>query len=163
MGLLELFRKNGTLKKTSIRLFSFSTGISYAQNIDEAEKQALNPEFGGTQLTKESIDKLFAGRNSLVYTMSDGYISNWANKVKEPEENEDPNKLPTIGQYFIEKARGHTFFHLQFGEENKMSEDLSNAGLVVVYDKGEKTPEMLIDITQGPISNRQKKKFTGVT
>ncbi len=159
-GLLELFRREGILKRSNTKLISISSGTRCAGDLGEAERLALNPEFGGTTLSIKSIDALFSGRGSLVYTMSDGFIGNWYSKIRAPEKSEDPNRIPLIKDYFIKKARDHTFFHLQFGKESNMSVDLKEAGLIVVYDKGEKTPEFLIDLTQKTIN--PSRTLTGV-
>jgi hypothetical protein len=130
-GLCELFRRKGTLKNSNVRLGSFSSTTRLANNLSESEKLALQPAFGGTVLDEAYVKDFFAGQGSLLYTISDGDISNW-NSVKD---------------LFIESAKRHHYFHLQIGKETKMYRDLKKAGLVAKLDDGRNSDKILIDLT----------------
>ena len=102
------------------------------RNLRESEELALKPDFGGTSFDEQSLDELFRGKGSLVYTISDGEISNWGD-VKEK---------------FIERAKKHHYFHLQIGEKTQMYRDLKSAGLKTLLDDGKNSAKILIDVTQ---------------
>jgi len=134
-GLYELFRRRGTLKEANVRGGVFSDTTRMGKNLDESETIALQPEFGGTSFSEKSLDNLFKGKGSLVYTISDGEIGNW-DEVKER---------------FIQGAKQHHYFHLQIGEKTQMYEDLKEAGLMSILDDGKNSAKILIDITQREI------------
>ncbi len=130
-GLWELFRRKGTLKKSNSRLGVFSNTTRLAKNLEESERMALQPEFRGTAIQESYLDEFFAGRNSLLYTISDGEVTNW----------------PRIKDKFIERAKKHNYFHLQIGRETPMYLDLKEAGLTAILDDGTKADQILIDLT----------------
>jgi hypothetical protein len=141
-GLYELFRKHGTLKKSNARGGVFSSETRMGKDLGESEKLALTPEFRGTKIDKDSLDDIFKGRGSLVYTLSDGYIANW----------------PQIKDYFIEGAKKHHYVHLQYGEDTQMSKDLRGADLKVLLDDGSSSVKKIIDFTQNEIYGARAKK-----
>jgi len=131
-GLCELFRRKGTLKNSNVKLGVFSTNTRLAKNLSESERYALQPSFQGTKFDKDTLSKIFQGRNCLVYTISDGEISNW-NSIKD---------------YVITQAKNHHYFHLQIGGESQMYKDIKKAGLKTILDDGQNSPSILIDLTQ---------------
>ena len=119
-GLYELFRRRGTLREANVRSGVFSTSTRMGKNLRESEKLSLEPEFGGTIFDNSSLDDLFKGRGSLVYTISDGEIENWETIYKtdshgKMEKDKDGNPI-VLGQgvkeRFIEGAKKHNYFHL---------------------------------------------------
>lgn len=139
-GLTELFRKRGTLKKSNIRSGVFSARTRMAKNLAESEQLVLEPDFGGTKFDTNSLDELFKGRGSLVYTISDGEITNWS----------------TTKERFIRGAKEHNYFHLQIGKPSQMYKDLKDAGLRVCLDDGSNSAKILIDLTQKEIYGDSK-------
>lgn len=131
-GLFELFRRRGTLKHSNARCGVFSEDTRTGKNLGESERLVLSPSFGGTEIARESLEDIFSGRNSLVYTISDGHVDNWKN----------------IKDTFIEMAKKHKYFHLQIGEETQMYRDLKEAGLKAILNDGKSASKVLIDLTQ---------------
>ena len=131
-GLNELFRRRGTLKSSNVKLGVFSNTTRIAEGLLESEKLALQPEFGGTTFDEESLNEIFNGNGCLVYTISDGEITNWDD----------------IKHKFIEAAKKHHYFHVQIGRESQMYNDLKKAGLNAFLDDGTNTAKTIIDLTQ---------------
>lgn len=132
-GFLEYLKQHNLLKQTNIILANFGTKTSLGRGLEKAKRNALNPQFSdSTNIDFEKIESFFEGRNNLIFTISDGMISNW-NKIKEE---------------FINSALKHQYFHLQIGDENQTSKEMRQAGLKVeriknVQDLASKT----IDLT----------------
>lgn len=137
-GLLELFRRRGTLKSANVKVGVFSDSARIGSDLGESEKILLRPDFRGTSLSKNTIRVMFEGRDSLVYTISDGGINNWS-KIRDE---------------FIEGAKKHNYFHLQVSRRGetlpKMYDELKEAGLTAVHDDGSDS-RILIDLTQNQI------------
>lgn len=131
-GLCELFIRKGTLKNSNVRLGVFSDATRLAKDLTESEQLALQPEFGGTTMSEKYLDEFFAGKGSLLYTISDGDVANWAQ----------------IKNKFIKLAKKHLYFHMQVGSETQMYRDLKSAGLTAVLDDGTNSAKTLIDLTQ---------------
>jgi hypothetical protein len=131
-GLNELFRRKGALKKVNTRAGVFSDNTKLGKDLDESEYLVLHPAFGNTYLDARVLNELFSGEQCLIYTLSDGEVQNWGN----------------IKKKFIEGAKRHDYFHVQFGSPSQMSRDLKKAGLYVLDDCGEQTPKILIDLTK---------------
>jgi len=131
----ELSRRRGVLKKSNVKLGSFSGSTRFAKGLEESEKLALAPQFLGTKLSSEDIDELFKGRDCLIYTISDGEIERWG----------------FVKDRFIEGAKRHHYFHLQIGKESQMHRDLKEEGLTSILDDGKNSAGILIDLTQKQI------------
>lgn len=140
MGLNELFRRHGTLKSSNVKCGVFSDETRMGRNLGESEQLVLSPSFGGTKISSESVDDLFNGRGSLVYTISDGHVGNWE----------------SIKDKFIEGAKRHNYFHLQIGKQTQMYKDLKQAGLKTILDDGTNAPEILIDLTQREVYGQNR-------
>jgi len=154
-GFQELCRRKGSLKRTKTRLGVFSSSSSWGENIDEAVKTALEPQFGSTYIQKEDIDYLFEGNGNLIVMMSDGEISNWDEWYRNPEmENDKKIKKPGIkfSEAFIEGAKKHYFAYLQFGAPNKVSESIKKAGLEAVYVLGQSAAELVVKFANPVLS-----------
>lgn len=130
-GLQELLRTQGALKHTSVKLANYSCLTKTAVNLREARKLALTPQFGGTLLSMDAVKDMF-GREQLVFSLSDGAVSNWDEIKKE----------------YIKRARQNHYFHLQIGSSTQMSQDLEAAGLAVHYDNGKNLGKLVIDLTR---------------
>jgi len=120
-GFLEYLKKNHLLKKTTTSLANFSGSTILAKGLDEAKRNALRPQFGGTYLNMDKIKEMFQGNGSLMFTISDGEIDNWS----------------SIKEDFIKSAQKHYYFHLQIGGQNRVSADLEEARIPVYYVNGE--------------------------
>src|SRR3989344_863656 len=132
-GFIEYLRQNHLLSQTGIDLAVMGNETVLAQGLDKAKKAALNPDFSDyTRLDVAKINKLFESSGMLLFTMSDGIIDNW----------------DTIKDKFIAGASKHHYFHLQIGNPTTTSDDLENAGLVVVPVKGHSDlARRVIDLT----------------
>ena len=87
-GFLEYLKQNGLLNQTSISLGNFSDKTIVGEGLIEAKKTALNPQWGSTNIDYNKINNFFAGKDNLIFTISDGMIDNWS----------------SIGEEFIKKA-----------------------------------------------------------
>ena len=141
-GLLELLRKQGTLRHKSVRFVNYSDSTKTAANLRDSKRLALTPQFGGTELDIDSVGSLL-GRNELVLSVSDGAIDNWS----------------SIKDKYIELARGNEYIHFQIGNfstdetgsvigKPQMCADLENAGLPVYYDDGRNLGKLVVDLTR---------------
>lgn len=130
-GLLEFLRKNGNLKRDNVKFANFSNRTILSKNLKDAKKSAFSPQFGGTELDMKEVNSVFENKEMLTLSLSDGQISNWDNIKKE----------------FVEKAKQNYFVHIQIGASCSMTKDLEEAGLPVVYDRGENLPKIIIDLT----------------
>ena len=136
-GLLELLRKQGTLKHKSVKFANYSNDTYTAENLDDAKRLALKPQFGGTSLDLDKVRDMF-GRGQLVFTISDGDMNNWY-KIREE---------------FIERAKQNHYFHFQIGGKTQMTADLEAAGIHVEYDDGSTLGTKIIDLTKPYISKK---------
>ena len=116
-GFLEYLKQNHLMNQTNIDLGNFSNQTLVGKGLKQAKKIALSPQFGGTSIELDKINHFFEGRDNLIFTISDGEISNW----------------DSIKNKFIENAKKHQYFHLQVGHSNDTTEDLEQAGLYVGY------------------------------
>lgn len=130
-GLVEYLRKQGSLRKTAVRLANFSSQTEYASDLDAAYKLALTPQFRGTVLDPREIFRQ-TRKKALTFTLSDGAVENW----EEIKEN------------FMHHAKGHFYFHIQIGEATTMSSDLEANGFPVYYDDGSSVARKVIDLTR---------------
>lgn len=115
-GFIEFLRQNRILKRTKISLGNFSNVTYLAKGLDEAKKQALKPQWGGTYLNLDTIEHMFEDKGLLVFTISDGDISNWS----------------SIKDKYIESVTKHLYFHIQISSyDNAMTRDLKAHGIPV--------------------------------
>jgi len=130
-GLLELLKRHGTLKKTNVKFANFSRSTYLSENLESAKKSALNPQFGGTNLSMDTIDSIFSKQGMLTMTMTDGDITNWS----------------SIRDEFIDRAKKNHYFHIQIGGYSRFARDLEEAGLPVYYDDGSNVAQLVVDLT----------------
>ncbi|MDD5192575.1 MAG: hypothetical protein PHH54_01565 [Candidatus Nanoarchaeia archaeon] len=116
-GFLEYLKQNHLMNQTNIDLGNFSSRTLVGKGLKQAKEIALAPQFGTTKIELDKINHFFEGRDSLIFTLSDGGISNW----------------DSIKDDFIKNAKKHQYFHLQIGHSNGTTEDLEQAGLYVDY------------------------------
>lgn len=130
-GLLEFMKKQGALRKTSVHLANFSSETQYADNLNDAYRLALSPQFGSTYLDPEVV---FAKTRmkSLTFSITDGDVQNWS-EIKEK---------------YLQAAKKHFYFHIQVGRETTMSQDLQQAGIPVIFDTGKNLGKIVIDLTR---------------
>ena len=119
-GLLEYLRQNHLINQTGIELASFSSETIVASGLLESKKNALSPQWGGTNLDLDKVSKFFEGNGNLIFTISDGIINNWDD----------------IKDEFVKKALNHYYFHIQIGSQTPTSTDLKKQDLVVEYVLG---------------------------
>jgi len=131
-GLIEYLKQNHLLSQTDISLGNFSTKTEISHGLAEAKINALTPQWGKTEIDKDKIKDIFDGRGNLVYTVSDGDVTNWE-KIREE---------------FINNARNHCYFHVQIGPETEMTKDLKKNGFAVVPVRNAKDlAQKVIDVT----------------
>jgi len=116
-GFLEYLKQNYLLQQTNISLVNFSDDTYMKKGLMDAKKLALNPQFGYTDLDLEKINDMFAGRENIIFTISDGSIDNWSD----------------IKDEFMRKAKQHYYFHLQIGGSNTMTKDLKKNNFYIEY------------------------------
>ena len=147
-GIFEFLKQNNLLRKETFNAGVFSSGFRKGRNLEESKKLLMQPEFGGTLLFKEGIDSVFLGSGNLVYTMGDGEVANWNQKLRENRESKELDS--TTKEYFSEKAKNHYYFHLHFGVPNQFTRDLEIQGLPVFYmTDGDEFVRRAIDLTRG--------------
>ena len=148
-GLIELARRQGTLKHNNVMLANYSTATRTADNLIDAKKLALSPQFGSTSMDMDKIRDMF-GKGQLVISTSDGGIGNWGG----------------IKDEYIRRARDNQYFHIQMGDftrddkgevvtKPQMCKDLENAGLRVYYEDGKNLGKLVLDITRPYLSRRK--------
>ncbi len=115
-GLIEYLKQNHLLNQTTIGLGNMSSNTIIARGLDNAKRNALTPQFGGTVLEASKLQDIFQGEGSLIFTTSDGEIENW----------------DAIQKKFIQLARQHCYFHFQIGEPSTMATALQREGLCVI-------------------------------
>jgi len=147
-GLLDTCKKHGALKSSNVKAGVFSSGTRWGNNLLDAKRTALTPEFHGTTIHKQDVDELFSGSGNLIIMMSDGEISSWGERY---------DKNYTIGEKFIEMAKKHHFAYLQFGGANSVSGHMEEEGLYVQYDTGENAAKLVFDFVN-PVLARYKTK-----
>lgn len=148
-GLLELERRQGTLKHNNLLFANYSTTTKTAYNLSDAKKLALSPQFGSTKLDMDKIRDMF-GKGQLVISTSDGAIENWG----------------SIKNEYIRRARDNQYFHIQMGDftrddkekiviKPQMCQDLEDAGLHVYYEDGKNLGKLVLDIARPYLSRRK--------
>ncbi|MBN2459902.1 hypothetical protein JXB28_06480 [Candidatus Woesearchaeota archaeon] len=118
-GLLEYLSANHLLKQSNVMLGNFGDSTEIKQGLEEAKRLAFKPQFGGTNLNLDEVTQMFRGEKMLVFTVSDGEISNWE----------------SIKGEFLKYAKKHHYFHLQIGNPNSVTNEMEKAGLHVEYIK----------------------------
>ena len=132
--MLEYLKQNHLLQQTNISLTNFSSETHTKSGLMEAKKLALQPQFGNTTLDLEKVRNMFKNHGMLVFTITDGEISNWQ----------------SIKEEFIKLAKQHHYFHLQIGNANQTTKYLEKAGLKVEYITNAKDlATKVIDLTYG--------------
>jgi hypothetical protein len=135
-----------------IKLGNFSNTTYLSEGLDEIKKSMFSPQFGGTRLNLDKIKKIMSGEGMLIFTISDGEISNLNNWVSPPEYKDRVLVKPgvTLEDEFIRMAKNHYYFHLQIGSKNNFTAKLEKHGLSVSYIKGdEDLAKNVIDLTDG--------------
>ena len=85
-----------------------------------------------TKLELDKVKTFFEGRGNLIFTISDGEISNW-DEIKDE---------------FVKDALKHHYFHLQVGNENETTEYMRKKGLKVEEIKNaQDLAQKTIDLT----------------
>lgn len=131
-GFLEYLKKNQLLKQTSVSLGNFSDITYVGRGLTQAKRVALSPQWGGTALDLDKVKEFFKYKDMIIFTISDGGLSNWHN----------------IKDEFIKDAKKHYYFHLQIGAKSNMAQDLEKAGLKVVQVSSAKDlASTVIDLT----------------
>ncbi|MBI5064802.1 hypothetical protein HZA97_01070 [Candidatus Woesearchaeota archaeon] len=131
-GFLEYLKKNQLLKQMSVSLGNFSDRTYVGKGLTQAKRTALSPQWGGTALDLDKVKEFFKYRDMIIFTISDGGLSNWAQ----------------IKDEFIKDAKKHYYFHLQIGAKSNMAQDLEKAGLKVVQVSNAKDlASTVIDLT----------------
>lgn len=131
---LEYLKQNYLLNQQDVSLALFSVNTYVSKGLQESKESALSPVFGiDTKIDCEKAKDFFADRNSLVFTISDGEVSNWSE----------------IKDEFIKGARNNFYFHLQIGgASNAMCKSLKRAGLPVVpVESAKDLAGIVIDLT----------------
>lgn len=132
-GIFEYFKRNHLLTQNSISSAFFGKNTKVIEGFQNVKDYLLRPNFEGTtNINLSQIKSFFEGQGNLIYTIGDGEIANWK----------------TIKNDFISKAQNHAYLHLHMGTDNKMTNDLKNAGLeVIIAQDGKGIVEKVINLT----------------
>jgi hypothetical protein len=116
-----------------VGLAQFSENTTVAQGLIEAKKLALNPTFGNNTLLDTTIFSSFLkGENNLLFSISDGEISNWG----------------TVFPYIVEHSKRNHYFHIQIGDKTKSCLDLEKKGIpFVVVRNARDLAQTVVDLT----------------
>lgn len=133
-GFVKYLILNGLLvDANSIELDNFSTRTITGKGLDNAKMVAFLPQWQNTYLNERRVGEIFNGQGNLVFTISDGEISNW-DKVK---------------SNFLEGAKRNHYFHFQIGGHSSASKDMKTEGLQVELCRGHKDlASRVIDLTK---------------
>ncbi len=105
----------------SAGVINFSSETKSGKGTD-ARKLMLEPQFGGTTLDIEVLQKEIKDSETFLLSLSDGDIQNWG----------------SIRDEYKSIATKCAAAHIQIGAKNKFSEDLESWGIPVYYVKGNK-------------------------
>jgi len=120
-GFVKYLILNGLLvDKDSIELDNFSTKTITGRGLDEAKRVVFLPQWQNTYLNKKRVKEIFSGEENLIFTTSDGEITNW----------ED------VKDNFIEGAKRNHYFHFQIGEDSEATLEMKTEGLHVELCRG---------------------------
>ncbi len=133
-GIIEYLARQGILPNVEISLGVFSSYNKIVRGLQESTELILNPVFGGgTEIDIDTFEQLAGTQKSVLFTSSDGHIQNWN----------------TIKKRFIEIAKQHYYFHIQFGKATTMTNDLRREGLPAFeVNNGEDHYNLAIDLTK---------------
>ena len=101
--------------EADVHFANFSNETIISRGLDSSLRKALHPQFGGTQMDMNKIEKLISKRGSLIFTISDGEIGNSGQLLE---------KISEISEY-------NPYFHVQIGEHSTYSNELAKNGLFV--------------------------------
>ena len=136
-GLVEFLARQGILPNVEVSAGVFSDETRIGKGLEEAKRVLLSPEFGSTNLDIQKVTQMFAGEKSVLFTISDGEISNW----------------DTIEKTFLRCAKEHHYFHLQIGPDSVATRSLRKAGLPVYPIRtGQELEQTAINLTRGAYS-----------
>ncbi|MBU0470860.1 MAG: hypothetical protein ABIA37_00135 [Candidatus Woesearchaeota archaeon] len=111
--------------------FSYDTVLS--KGLMNSKIEALCPQFGGTMIDLNKIEKTLSKKGTLVFTISDGEIGNEKNLSK---------KIIDIAEY-------NPCFHVQIGNHSSFSKKLERSGVYVKLVQEEKDLyDFVIDLTE---------------
>jgi len=133
-GFLEYLRQNHLLSQTGIGVANFGDETNLGIGLEEAKRVMLYPQLNSstTKLELDKVKTFFEGRGNLIFTISDGEISNW-DEIKDE---------------FVKDALKHHYFHLQVGNENETTEYMRKKGLKVEEIKNaQDLAQKTIDLT----------------
>lgn len=137
-GVLNYLENNHLLSRVQINAANFSRTTIGATGINNSIKVLLTPQFDTTSIDMAQIRKIAAKRGSILFTISDGAVSNW-------------NEIKTE---FVALAKQNQYFHIQLGEPTETSEDLRRAGFSVYYiSDGNELSKLMVDLTQKTYSS----------
>ena len=135
-GILKYLVRQNMLHVVDVEVVNFSSRtIASDGSLEDAKKTLFSWQDGGTSINLSvllnSLDR-FPNEKNIVYTISDGEISNW----------------DEIKNRFIETMKDQFYFHIQLGGTSQMAEDLKEAGLHVYFvNNGEELTKLMIDLT----------------
>lgn len=122
-GFVKYLILNGLLvDANSIELDNFSTRTITGKGLDSARQVAFLPQWQNTYLNEGRVREIFQGQDNLVFTISDGEISNWGD----------------VRDSFLEGAKRNHYFHFQIGGHSSASKDMKSADLQVELCRGQK-------------------------
>lgn len=129
----EYLKQNHLLSQSNVSGAFFGTDTELVKGMENLKKKLLSPVFqGSTNLDLKKISDFFKGKDNLIYTASDGEISNWQD----------------IKDDYMKMAKNHFYVHLHMGPKNQMTKDLEENNLKVVYAKdGKGIVSKVIDLT----------------
>lgn len=112
---------------------NFSYETVFSRGLMNSKIEALCPQFGGTQINLEKIERHLSKKGTLIFTISDGEIDNYGELLQ---------KFVSISEY-------NPCFHVQIGSHSHFSRGLQNAGVHVKQVNQEKDLyDFVIDLTE---------------
>jgi len=116
--------------------FSSSSIASKKQKLGsrtEENKLALSPQFGGTQLDCNTLEKALGKDSSFVLSLSDGEFQNW----------------DSVKNRFRSVVSNHAYAHIHLGSPNQFTQDLQEWEIPVYFVNSENPLEkLMVDVTQ---------------
>jgi hypothetical protein len=133
-GFVKYLILNGLLvDANSIELDNFSTKTLTGSGLDAARRVAFLPQWQNTYLNEGRVKQIFDGEGNLVFTISDGEITNWGD----------------VRGDFLQGAKKNHYFHFQIGGHSTASRDMKQEGLQVELCRGHKDlASRVIDLTR---------------
>lgn len=105
-----------------VHFANFSSSTILTRGLKNSRYQALHPQFGGTSIDLQMIERVLSKKDQLVVTISDGEIDNTNN----------------ILERFKEISRYNPCFHVQIGGHSDFSKRLLKSGIQVKLVESEK-------------------------